>query len=134
MVDFGILLIRNGTSLGASSIQLGLPSGVDGAQLGGTKASHTIFLVVAQPGLLGVAENAAGEEVNDEADDDADKGNGVEVVDGVAKDVDTDDDTPKVGSQERNIEKGSAAHAQDEGCKRVEDAQAEGVAGEPAAD
>lgn len=128
------LLRASGTSLGASGIQLSLPRCVKGAQLGGTKASHAILLVVAQPGLLGVAENAAREKVDDEANDDADKGNGVEVVDGVAKDVDADDDAPEVGGQQGDVEEGGAAHAQDEGRQGVEDAQADGVAGEPAAD
>lgn len=128
------LLRASGTSLGASSVQLSLSRSVDGAQLGGTKASHAVLLVVAQPRLLRVAENAAREEVDDETDDDADKSNGVEVVDGVAKDVYADDDAPEVGGQEGDVEEGGAAHAQDEGRQSVEDAQADGVAGEPAAD
>lgn len=128
------LLRASGTSLGASSIQLSLPRSVEGAQLGRTEASHAVLLVVAQPGLPGVAENAAREEVDEETDDDADKGNGVEVVDGVAKDVYADDDAPEVGGQQGDVEEGGAAHAQDEGRQGVEDTQADGVAGEPAAD
>ncbi|TFB00587.1 hypothetical protein CCMA1212_007476 [Trichoderma ghanense] len=117
-----------------TSLCLGLPGGVEGPQLGRAEASHAVLLVLAQPGLLGVAQHAAGEEVDDEADDDAHKGDGVQVVNNVAKDVDADDDAPKVGRQERNVKEGGAAHAQDEGREGVEDAQADGVAGEPAAD
>lgn len=107
-----LLNIRSRSSL---SIQLGLPGGINGTQLGSAKASHAVLLVSTQPGLLGVAEDAAGEEVDDETDDDADKGNGVQVVDDVAKDVDADDDAPKVGRQQRDVEKGSTSHTQDEG-------------------
>lgn len=55
-------------------------------------------------------------------------------MDDVAKDVDADDDAPEVGRQQRDVEKGGTAHTQDEGSQSVEDEQAEGVAGEPAAD
>lgn len=113
---------------------MGLPGSINGTQLGSAKASHAVLLVGTQPGLLGVAEDAAGQKVDDETDDDADKGNGVQVVDDVAKDVDADDDAPEVGRQQRDVEKGSTAHAQDEGSQGVEDEEAEGVAGEPAAD
>ncbi|KAH6604416.1 hypothetical protein Trco_007862 [Trichoderma cornu-damae] len=121
-------------SLGARGTLLGLPGGVDGAQLGSAEASHAALLVLAQPGLLGVAEDAAGEEVDDEADDDGDKGNGVQEVDGVAKDVDADDDAPEVGRQEGDVEEGGAAHAQDERGEGVEDEEEQGVADEPAGD
>lgn len=126
-----LLNIRSRSSL---SIQLGLPGGINGTQLGSAKASHAVLLVSTQPGLLGVAEDAAGEEVDDETDDDADKGNGVQVVDDIAKDVDANDDAPEVGRQQRDIEKGGTAHTQDEGSQGIEDEEAEGVAGEPAAD
>ena len=55
-------------------------------------------------------------------------------MDLVAKDVDADDDTPEVSGQERNVEEGGAAHSEDEGRESVEEAQAEGVADEPAVD
>lgn len=53
-------------------------------------------------------------------------------MDGVAKDSDTNDDTPEVGSQQRNVEERRTSHAQHDGDQDVEEVQAQGVTNDPA--
>lgn len=79
---------------------------VESLEFGRSDTSDTVLLVLTQPRLLGVTQHAAGQEVDDETDNDKDERNRVQVVDGVAKDLDTNGGTPKVASQERNVEKG----------------------------
>lgn len=129
-----LVSIRTSLSLARLLLTLRQSRGVDSLELGGADARDAALLVLAEPGLLGVAEQAAGQEVGDEPEDDADKGNGVEEVDRVAKDADANDDAPKVGGEEGNVEERGGAHAQDERCEGVEEGQAEGVADEPAGD
>ena len=52
----------------------------------------------------------------------------------VAEDMDTNDDTPEVARQQGDVEESRAAHTKDQGCKAVENAQAEGVSNNPADD
>lgn len=49
-------------------------------------------------------------------------------MDGVAKDVDADDDAPEVARQQRNVVKRGAGHAQQQGHQAVEEAERKGVA------
>lgn len=106
-----------------------LPPGlVKSLELGGAEAGDTTLLVGTEPGLLGVTENASGQKVHDQADDDEDKGDRIQVLNGVAKDVDTDDGAPEVAGQQADVKEGGGAHAQDEGRQAVEDEQGQGVA------
>ena len=91
-----------------------------------------MLLVVPQPWLLRVSQHAAAEEVSDETEDDEDKGDGVEVVNREAKDVDANDDTPKVGGEEGDVEEGGATHAKNEGREAVEEVETDGIADHPA--
>lgn len=104
------------------------PGLVESLELGGAEASDTVLLVGPEPGLLGVTEDAPRQKVHNQADDDEDKGDGVQVLDGVAKDVDTDDGAPEVARQQADIKEGGGAHSQDEGRKAVEDEQSKSVA------
>lgn len=53
-------------------------------------------------------------------------------MDGIAKDSDTNDDTPEVGSQQGNVEECRTSHAQHDGDEDVEEVQAQGVTNDPA--
>ena len=121
------LLPKTNLRLGARA-----PGLLDGLELGGPDAGDAALLVLAEPGLLAVAEEGAAEEVRGEADDDADEGDGVEVVDGEVEDAGADDDAPEVGREEGDVVEAGGAHAQHDGDEGVEDAQAEGVADEVA--
>lgn len=107
---------------------------VEGLELGRSDTSDTVLLFLTQPGLLGVTEHAAGQEVYDETNDDEDKGDRVEVVNGVTKNLDADGSAPEVARQERNVKEGGRAHAQDDGSQRVEDEQNQRVADKVATD
>lgn len=108
--------------------QLPAAGGVDGLQLGGAEAGDAVLLLLAEPGLLGVAEHAAGEEVDELADDDEDEGDGVEEVDPEAEDADADDGAPEVAGEQGDVEEGGGGDAQDEGHDGVEEGEGEGVA------
>ena len=69
---------------------------IEGLTLGSTDAGDAILLVLTEPGFAGLAEHATGEEVDNEAEDDADECDGVEKVHGVAEDVDANDGAPEV--------------------------------------
>ena len=115
-------------------LELGLSRSIQGLELGGTEASKTLLLVISQPGLLGLAEGAPGQEVGGETDDDAHKGDGVHEVDAEAEDAGADDDTPEVGGQQGDVIEAGRGHAQEERHERVEQAQAEGEPDEVACD
>lgn len=89
-----------------------------------------MLLILAEPGLLGLAEHAPGEEVDDEPEDDADEGDGVQVVDDVAEDLDADDGAPEVAREQRDVEEGGRRDAQQEGHDGVEEEQRDGEPGE----
>ena len=125
-----MILSRDARPLGRRPLHLRLPRGVQRLQLRRADTRHATLLIGTEPRLLGVAEHAPGEEVRHQADDDEHKGNGVHPVDDVPEDADPDDDAPKVGRQERDVEEGSRAHTQDQGGQRVEDCQGEGEADE----
>lgn len=108
--------------------QLPAPGRIDGLQLGGAEAGDAVLLLLAQPGLLGVAEHAAGEEVDELADDDEDEGDGVEEVDGEAEDADADDGAPEVAGEQGDVEEGGGGDAQDEGHDGVEERERDRVA------
>lgn len=104
------------------------PCLVESFELGSAEACHAVLLVGTQPGLLGVTQYAPRQEIQDQADDDEDKGDGVQVLDGVAKEVNANDDAPEVARQQADIKEGGGAHAQDDGGQAVEDEQGQGVA------
>lgn len=109
-------------------------SSINSSKLCGSDTSDAAFLILAQPRLLGIAKQAAGQKVRDEAENDAHKGNGVEKVHRVAKDADANYDAPEIGSKERDIKHGGRAHAQNQRRKGVEEGEAESVANQPADD
>lgn len=115
-------------------LNLSLTSSLHRLALGSAKASDTILLVLPKPGLLRIAEHAAGQEVRNTPDHDQHEGNRVEVVNGVAEDADADDDAPEVGRQHGDVPEGGAAHAQHDGDQRVEEAHAQREAGDVAND
>lgn len=53
-------------------------------------------------------------------------------MDGVTEDPDSDDDTPEVGSQQRDVEESRTAHAQHDRNQGVEQVQAQSVTNDPA--
>lgn len=114
--------------------QLPAPGRIDGLQLGGAEAGDAVLLFLAEPGLLGVAEHAAGEEVDELADDDEDEGDGVEEVDRVAEDADADDGAPEVAGEQGDVEEGGGGDAQDERDDAVEERERERVAHDVADD
>lgn len=113
-------------------LHLGLARSVKSLEFGSAEAQNTILLVITQPRLLGITEHATGDKVDKLANDDKNKGDGVQEVNGVAKDPDSDNDTPEVGSQQRNVEERRTSHAQHDGDQNVEKVQAQGVTDDPA--
>lgn len=65
------------------------------SSLRGSDTIDTFLLFLTQPGLLGVAKRGLCDEVHKQAEDDEDEGDGVQEVDVVAEDFDTDDETPE---------------------------------------
>lgn len=101
---------------------------MDGLSLCSSNTHHTILLVLAQPRLLGVTQKAAAEEVADQTENDQHEGNRVQVVDRVSKDLRTDNDTPEVAGEQRDVHKGRAAHAEHQRNEAVEHEHEDGEA------
>ncbi|KAI1921824.1 hypothetical protein LOZ12_005183 [Ophidiomyces ophidiicola] len=87
-----------------------------------------------KPGLPGLAQDLPAQVVNTLSDDDQNKGNGIHPVDGVFEDLDADHNAPEITGEKTDVEKRGGRQAKENGGERVEDEQAEGVAGEIAAD
>lgn len=102
--------------------------------LGGAKATDALLLAFAEPGLAALAKISAHDEVDEAADDDHDEGDGIEIVDRVAKDSGADDDAPEGAGEAGDIEEGGGAETEQDGAEDVEEGEEEGVAGKVAAD
>lgn len=102
--------------------------------LGREHTTDALFLPVAEPGFLGLAQHALAEVVDEMADHDEHKGNGVEVIDVVAEDADADDDAPEVAGEQADVEEGGTGEAVEDGHERIEEHEDEGVADEVADD
>lgn len=120
-----------GISLTSLSLNLSLTRSVESLELGSSETQNTILLVITQPRLLGITEHATSNKVHELTNDDKNKGNGVQEVNLVAKDPNTNDDTPKVGSQQGDVEESRTSHAEHDGYKDVEDVQAQSVTDDP---
>lgn len=95
---------------------------------------HAPLLAPPKPRLQRVPQYALAHEIDDQATDDADKGDGVHPVDALVEDFDANDDAPEVARQQGDVEEGGRGEAEDEGRARIEDQEAERVAGHVAAD
>lgn len=113
-------------------LNLSLSSSIEGLELGSSKAQDTILLVVSKPGLLGIAENATGDKVDELTNDDEHESNRVQEVNLVAKNAGADDDTPEVGSQKRDVEESRATHSQHDRNQRIEQVHAQRKTNNPA--
>lgn len=121
-----------GISLPSLSLNLSLARSVESLELGSSETQNTILLVITQPRLLRITEHATGNKIHELTNDDKNKGNRVQEVDLVTKDPNTDDDTPEVGSQQRNVEESRTSHTEHDGHEDVEDVQAKSVTDDPA--
>lgn len=83
--------------------------------LGRPDAQHALSLILAQPCLLGLSQHALAEKVDEVADHDEDKGDRVQVVDGVSKDAQADDDAPEVARQQADVEEGGRGESVQDG-------------------
>lgn len=87
---------------------------------GGAYADDSLLLVLTQPGLHGFTEHLSAEIVDELADDDEHKGDGVEEVDAQAKHLDSDHDAPEVAGEQGDVEKGRAGEPEEQGRQTVE--------------
>lgn len=97
--------------------------------LRGTDADDASLLVSpAEPRFESlVGEDLAAHKVHDLADDDADEGDGVHPVNVEVEDADADDDAPKVGGQQADVEERRARQAEHDRHRAVEGEQAQRV-------
>lgn len=99
------------------------PGGINGLQLRGAVAGHTVFLGVAEPWFLGIAKHAASQEVSELAHDDEDEGDGIQEVDLVSEDAHADDGAPEIAGEQGDVEEGGRGDSQEEGHDGVEERQ-----------
>lgn len=107
--------------------------GVLDALLGSEQSRNAILLVPAQPGFPGLGQSPAAQVVNQLADDDQDKGDGVHPVDVEVEDLDADADTPEVHGEQGDVEKGRGGQAEHQRGQAVEQRETQGEPGQVAA-
>ena len=93
-------------------------------------ANHTLFLMLAQPGLLGLPEHAFPEIIDKVSHHDEHECDGIHPVYMEIKDLEPNNDAPKVTREKRNVEECRAGQTVEDWNKRVEQCQNERVTGQ----
>lgn len=99
-----------------------------------SKAVNALLLVLAQPGLGGFSQNSLSEVVDEMSDHDECKRNGVHPVHRQMEDAQTNDNTPEIARQERNVHEGGTGEAVEDGHQAVEEGEDQSVANHVAGD
>lgn len=94
----------------------------------------TAFLILAQPRLARLAQDALAHEIYDQATDDADESDGIHPMDVQAEDAHADDDAPEVAREQADVEEGGRREPEHERRQRVEEREAQRVADQIPAD
>lgn len=89
--------------------------------LGSEQTGDTAFLILPEPGLAGFGEGSAAEIIDQLADDDQHKGDGVHPVDLVAKDLDANAHAPEVHSQHGDVEERRRREPEEQRGQTVEE-------------
>lgn len=101
---------------------------------GSEKARNTPFLILPQPRLPRLAQDPSAQVIDQLADDDKHKGDGVHPMDVVMEDLDTDDHAPEVHGKHGDIEECRRRQAEEKRSQAVEKGQAQCVPDKVAAD
>lgn len=88
---------------------------------------HPLFLILAQPNLLRLAQNSLPQKVNQLAEHDEHKRDRIQEMDPISKHSHPDNHAPKVGRQQTDVEKRGRSQAIQNRHKRVEERQHERV-------
>jgi len=94
--------------------------------------THPPLLIPPQPRLLRLAQDLLSHKIHDQSDHDHDKGNGIQEIDGQAKNLDADDDAPEIAGEEGDVEESGGGETEHERGEGVEEGEGEGVADEVA--
>ena len=94
---------------------------------------HASLLILAQPRLQRLPQDAPAQEINDQPANDAHKRNRVHPVNVFVEDLDANDDTPEIARQQTDVEECRRSEPEHDRSAGIEDEEAERVSGQIAA-